>query len=198
MARVPNMRTAAAAGRPQIPPIVYTSEERCWTAIGTREQLIGAGLATPAHIPTGLKRLAHDRDQHGRWWCARRLRGGRWSFSVHRTADEVATYKRAHLDRERVAAMAKTPTEWRAKQLQRFHAMAALLYDTLETRCGYALSDSAMASIDALFTRIELVVANGEVMLDAAKREAYVRSLSDVHDAMPSLRVPLRLVASTA
>lgn len=91
----------------------------------------------------------------------------------------------------------QTADEWRAKRLTQVEVNAELLRDSLAgdfRPTGFALSDAAMRSIDALIARITMVIANADITFDVRRREAKVQALAPT--SMPRLRATLQLVAT--
>ncbi len=182
--------------------LVYEHTEYFWSATGTREQLIEAGLCTPAHFPEGRKRTIVRA-----YWSMTYQRGGRWKFNINRTREETARFRAAR--EARIAAvdlldrMPTTPEHWRAhvaagvdKGLD--YVRRCLKEDwNDEAASGFSLSPEAMRALEVQFARIRLVLANAAVSFDASARQASIESLRQDfgEDCMPRLRAPLKLVA---
>ena len=140
-------------------------------AHGTREQLLAAGLCTPAHFPPGLKRVACGHDHQGRWWCLEKT-GGWWKLQWNDTNEEREEARLAvqvASQQKSVAAALRArveagPDAWRAECLN--CACVALSLVRAKMAGGdeaFAVRDADLLAFDAIARRVHLLFANAGI-----------------------------------
>jgi hypothetical protein len=179
-----------------MPLVEVVSYEWGTKAKGTREQLIAAGLCSPAHFPEGRKRSIYGAG----YWMEKK--GTTWTLSINAPESERESRRKARLDREarekRIEAMPRTPVAWREGKAFPLRAAIAAISMCTESEGGFYLSQRDVTLIRALSHRIAMVVNNAQVHFDAARRDAYMGRGSAPAEqlATPKLRAPLRLVSA--
>lgn len=202
------VRKGEAKPREEVPapapcrPVKVESMEWGWVAVGTRDELLQAGLCKPAHFPAGRKRVAVGADESGADWLFQAQRGGRWKLSVSfpsRDRRLPSDIRRAE-EAARVASM--TAAEWRAECLGHvdFGALmirrAASPPDSVEFRAGFTIDAGSMRLVNLHLEAVRSTIEAATVRFDPALRgSAISQAASELQGAAHrGLSAPLRLV----
>lgn len=150
---------------------------RCFDAAeGTREQLVAAGLCTPACFPPGRKRSAW-----GDGWNLEALGRGRWRLHLDLTDEQRRERMRQKTQRARARLVAERiaagPERWRAEAAHHVDATTTAMIRQLSgdaewSRRGYKLGASDLATLEALADRMNAVLANARIERDDSQAEA--------------------------
>lgn len=168
-----------------------TADDWGWTYAASRDELLAAGVCTPAHFPEGKKRSASNYSASSREWELTKLKGGLWKLRVYRTRDEMAEFKRLQqVKHARHQRFDVTEGKWKENRAR----LLDMFLDGLSGQgvsASFQLSETDQDAMQALAQRMLMV-------LNAAKPERIETPHDDeIAEPKPVLRTPLRLAWSS-
>jgi len=179
------------AGGSAAPHDFMTADSFGWTYVASRDDLLAAGVCTPAHFPEGKKRTAwKHRNWPGRQWGLTKLKGGLWELRIERTPGERATFEA----QQRSMAASRRSSEFTEERWKESQSHLLKMFLDGLTGAGIAgifqLAERDQDTIQALGRRMLMVI-------NAAAPDR-IESLDVASDPSPAatLKAPLQLAWS--